>query len=184
MFQLATTFTDPAGSQSGFPSPGEGAQYTGAKNAPHNATIPSVNDPRRPTQGLRSFFAPFLGSNAQRGMPSPEDRFQERPEGSMPNDPPIFGGVYQHYTPYYDRGAAAYVPNFGYVLTNPIGAGVVNLYRPQASYGPSGQYYDEAIWWTNQVTPTSVNLQGLTDPAALEAIVGQTNVIAMVRTTG
>lgn len=102
----------------------------------------------------------------------------------MPNAPPIFGGVYQHYTPYYDRGAAAFVPNFGYVLYNPIGAGIPALHRPQASYGPAAQYADGAIWWATQVIPTSVNLQGLTDPEELAAILSPLQIQGVVRTTG
>ena len=102
----------------------------------------------------------------------------------MPNDPPIYGGVFQNYTPYYSRGAAAYVPNFGKVLTNPIGAGVVACYRTLPSYGPAAQYFNGAIWWVTQQVPTSIHMQGLTDPAELEALLGLTNVQAVVRTTG
>jgi hypothetical protein len=101
----------------------------------------------------------------------------------MPNVPPIFGGVYQHETPYYSRGAPAYVPNFGYVLTNPIGAGVVARYRTQASYGPAAQYANGAIWWTSQVVPTSINLQGLTNPDELAQLLDSVTVQAVVRTT-
>lgn len=88
------------------------------------------------------------------------------------------------YTPPYSRGAAAYAPNFGKVLVNPIGAGIDASYRPQASYGYAAQYHNGALWWTSQDIPTSINIQGLTDPEALAEIVGMENVIAMVKTTG
>jgi hypothetical protein len=97
----------------------------------------------------------------------------------MPAKVPPFGGVAFSETRYYDRGADAYVPNFGYVTTNPIGAGIVTTSRPQASYGPSGQYINGAIWWTNQIIPTSVGLRGLTNPQTLEAILGTFNVEAV-----
>jgi len=87
-------------------------------------------------------------------------------------------------TPYYDRGAAAVVQNYGKVLENPIGAGIVALSRPQASYGGAAQYDYGALWWTSQAIPTSINLQGLTDPEALNEILGSVAVQAVVRTTG
>ena len=181
MFQISNTFTNPQASQSGFPSPGDGAQTTG------DAT-PIHPDPPwsslTPTKGWLSWLFPSKAAEAARGFPSPDDASQGRPRGSMPNAPPIFGGVYQHETPYYDRGAAAFVPNFGKVLTNPIGAGIVALFRPQASYGPAAQYENGAIWWTSQDIPTSINPQGLTDPQELAALLGSIQVQAVIRTTG
>lgn len=181
VFKLAQTFSSPASSQSGFPSPGDGAQSSGSPNAPPTEVPWSA---KRPIKGFRSWLNPLKPQSAQRGFPSPQNNGQRRPAGSMPNVPPPFGGVYQHYTPYYDRGAAAYVPNFGKLLTNPIGAGVVALYRPQASYGEAAQYINGAIWWTSQVVPTSINLQGLTDPQELVDIFDNVQIQAVVRTTG
>lgn len=181
VFQLARTFSNPGGSQSGQPAIGAGAQTSG-KHKPASPSPPW--DARRPTQGRRSWLLPYKSASEQRGFPAPLNGKQKRPPGSMSNVPPIFGGVYQHETPYYDRGAAAFVPNFGYVLTNPIGAGVVARYRTQASYGPAGQYDNGAIWWTSQVVPTSINLQGLTDPEELASILDMTTIQAVVRTTG
>jgi hypothetical protein len=88
-----------------------------------------------------------------------------------------------HYVrgPDFSKGTARDVPNFGKVLTNPIGAGVVALHRPQASYGQAAQYYAGTIWWTPQAIPTSVNLSGLTSPDALAAILGPLYVQAAVR---
>lgn len=120
-------------------------------------------------------------TGGQQGFAPPEDDAQMRPPGSMPNKPPVFGGVYMKWTPEYDRGAAAYVPNFGKVLTNPIGAGIPALQRPQSSYGPAAQFVNGAIWWANQVIPTSVNLTGLTSPEELEALLGTLQVQAVVR---
>jgi len=163
------------------PSPGAGAQTTGPAGPP---SVPAVWEARRPTQGRRSSPLNFIAEFFQRGFPAPQNRAQARPAETMPQRPPVWGGVYQHYTPYYDRGAAAFVPNFGYVLTNPIGAGIVARYRPQASYGLSAQFLNGALWWTNQIIPTSIHMQGLTSPEELAAIVDGLTVEAMVRTTG
>ena len=185
MFRVARTFQSPgtnAGPQQGFPEIGAGAQTTGEGDRTKRVRTPWV--PVRATQGTRSFANPSSGDGRQRGFPDPQGYGQARPPQSMPNRPPVWGGVYQHYTPYYDRGAAAFVPNFGYVLTNPIGAGVVARYRTQASYGPAAQYFNGAIWWTSQVIPTSINLQGLTDPEELAAILDNLQIQAVVRTTG
>jgi hypothetical protein len=103
----------------------------------------------------------------------------------MPNVAPIYPAQpIEVVTPYYDRGAAATVQNFGKLLFNPIGAGIVAQSRPYASYGGAAQYADGALWWTSQVVPTTINLQGLTDPEALNEILGSTLVQAVVRTTG
>lgn len=102
----------------------------------------------------------------------------------MPNVPLQYGLPIMVYTPYYDRGAAAYVPNYGKVLFNPIGAGIVAQYRPQASYGKAAQYANGALWWSSQAIPTTVNLQGLTDPRTLAAMLGPIKIQGVVRTTG
>jgi hypothetical protein len=101
----------------------------------------------------------------------------------MPNVPPIFGGVGFKWMPYYDRGAEAYSPITGKVLYNPIGAGIVAMYRPQASYGPSGDYENGSIWWRSQLIPTSVELTELEMPEDLAEILGPINVQAVVRTS-
>jgi hypothetical protein len=183
MFKVASTFSDPVGSQAGFPAPGSGAQYTGA--LPGVANPPVVEGPpARPTKGFRSWADPATPESEQRGFPSPLSWFQRRPKGSMPNKPPVFGGVDYNVTPDMDRGASAYVPITGKVLTNPIGAGVYAAHRPQASYGPAGQYADGAIWWTSQAIPTSVNLAGLASPEELATILDGIQIQAVVRTTG
>lgn len=184
MFQVSRTFAKPGqgqGSQRGFPAPGAGAQTVG-DYSPAQMSPAWASD--RPTQGRQTFFQPASPAGGQRGYPEPNGGAQRRPAGSMPNIQTPDGLNHEVYTPYFSRGAAAYVQNYGKVLTNPIGAGVVARYRPQASYGPAAQYVNGAIWWTSQAIPTSVNLQGLTDPAALLAILGRTNVQAVVRTTG
>lgn len=185
VFKTSATWDNPAMSQSGFPTPGAGAQTTGDATIAGAPAAPMAWEPQRSTQGIRSWlFGSREPGQSQSGFPAPGGPGQGRPAGSMPNDPPIFGGVYQHETPYYDRGAAAYVPNFGKVLTNPIGAGVVAQHRPQASYGRAAQYENGALWWTSQVIPTSINLQGLTSPDVLAAILSQEEIYAVVRTTG
>jgi hypothetical protein len=106
------------------------------------------------------------------------------PAGLMNNHPIQRGSPVPVTTPYYDRGAAATVQNFGKLLYDPIGAGIPVPYRTQASYGPAAQYANSALWWTSQVIPTTINLQGLTDPQALNEILGSVLVQAVVRTTG
>lgn len=182
MFKLANTFKAPGQSQSGFPAPGTGQQRSG--NPGVARPRPAGGPPVRPTKGFRSWLTPTADAGEQRGFPSPLALLQQRPKGSMPNKPPIFGGVDYHYTPYYDRGAAAYVPITGKLLYNPIGAGIVVNHRPQASYGPAGQYADGAIWWASQAIPTSVNLQGLTSPDELANLLDDIQIQAVVRTTG
>jgi hypothetical protein len=181
VFKLARTYSDPETSQQGFPSPGDGAQTTGV-GTPPPAYVPRI--PERPTKGYASWLSPASPQDAARGFPTPDDPNQHRPPGIMNAIAQMFGGVFQKETPYYDRGAAAFVPNFGKVLYNPIGAGIPVAYRPQASYGGAAQYANGALWWTSQVIPTSINLQGLTTPDELNDILNSVEIQAVVRTTG
>lgn len=181
VFQVAQTFYDPQDSQSGFAEPGAGGQTTGDPSfiSALSASLPA--EPERWVKGLFSWLMPWSPRSGQTGMPEPENALQHRPPGDMPNEPPIYGEVGYNWTPEYSRGAAAYVPITGKVLTNPIGAGVVAMQRPQASYGPAGQYVDHSIWWTSQAVPTTVDLNGLLSAQEVEALVGNMNVQAMVR---
>ena len=178
VFKLSNTFPRPTangGAQRGFPAPGQGAQSTGAPVT----SSPGAASKWYPTnwaKGVRAFLNPASSTAKQQGMPSPEGAGQARPGGSMPNVAPIFGGHRDTVTPYYDRGAAAIVPYFGRVLYNPIGAGIVALSRPMASYGGSPQYQNGAIWWSSQAIPTSLNLSGLTSAAELNALLGNMKV--------
>ncbi len=182
VFKLALTFQQPSTGgnvQRGFPAPGAGAQTSGP---PSQARQPDIQQrPARPTKGARTWFKPSNPTSEQRGMPPAGSPEQMRPAGSMPNEAPIYGRNIEVLTPYYDRGAAAYVQNYGKVLTNPIGAGIVALNRPQASYGPAAEYHNGSIWWTSQAIPTSVGMTGLTSPAVMEALLGMVNVQAAVR---
>jgi hypothetical protein len=192
-----------AQNQAGQPSPGDGAQtmgyglnqtfngsgYTSTTAPPVSADFqPPVNrEPVRPTKGKRTWLRPSSPRGEQQGMPSPLDATQRRPlsgPGAMDNVPPQFGGNIAVWTPYYSRGAAAYVQNYGKVLYNPIGAGVQVLSRPQASYGPSGQYIDGEIFWTSQVVPTTITPQSLTDPQELADILDPLTVYAVARVNG
>lgn len=181
VFQLARTFKKPdagANPQRGFPAPGSGAQTTGDfVPPPRDAAWSAI----RPTQGAPTYYDAAMPTGQQQGYPPPLDRAQRRPPGSMPNEVVVSGMPIAVWTPYYDRGAAAWVQNFGKVLTNPIGAGVQVRHRPQASYGSSAAYYNGVAFWTSQAVPTSVNLTGLTDPNVLAAVLGPINVQAAVR---
>jgi hypothetical protein len=185
VFQLAATWPNPTGSTAslnrGFPAPGANEQTSGDASAPRRHT---PWQPFRPTKGARSWAAPSNPTDSARGFPAPASTAQSRPPGSMPNVPPIMGEHIDVETVRFSRGALRWVPNFGKVLYNPIGAGVVALYRPQAFYGPSGQFAANAIWWASQTIPTSVKLTGLNSPQELLALLGTTNVQAVVRTTG
>ena len=181
VFKLALTFptpnSGPGNSQRGFPAPGAGAQSTGAR--PRNPNhVPW--DAVRPTKGRRTFFRPAAPENAQRGMGAAMDPTQAYPAGSRV---PVvqYGKNIEVETPYYSRGAAAFVQNYGRILYNPIGAGIVAQHRPQASYGEAAQYDNGVLFWTSQVIPTSVNLQGLTSPDVMAAILSQLEVQAAVR---
>lgn len=185
MFKLSLTNTRPSApsnAQRGFGMVGSGEQIVGAPWYPTVGEQVTPRVPLRPTKGTRSFFGVTIGGNAQRGFPTPENAAQERPAGSMPNKPPVYGNDIQVWTPYYSRGAAAIVQNYGKLLTNPIGAGIAVNHRPSASYGPSAQYINHQIWWTSQAVPTSVGLQGLSSPEVLGALLGRMNVQAVVRT--
>lgn len=71
-------------------------------------------------------------------------------------------------------------PQFGQLSYNPIGAGVVATARPQASYGPAGQYEAGTIFWTAQDIPTSIALAGVLSPDQLNALLAN-NVKAAYR---
>jgi len=185
VFQISRTYQDPAQGANlnrGFPAPGAGAQTVG----PGQAQPPPVNpSPVRWAKGRRTFFKPAAGSNANRGFPSPLNGAQARPPGTMDNFGYAASGLpVNTVTPPYSRGAARTVTDFGKVLTNPIGAGIAVNHRIQAQNTRPGQYVNGAIWWTSQAIPTSVNLQGLNDPAALAAVLGPINVQGVIRTTG
>lgn len=181
VFRLAQTFYDPADSQSGFAEPGAGAQTTGDPSFVSQIEGSPAGGPERPTKGLFSWLFPASPRSLNTGQPEPLNGLQHRPPGSMDAVPPIFGGVDYNYSREYSRGAGAFVPITGKVLTNPIGAGLVAMQRPQASYGPSGEYVAGQIFWTSQAVPTTVDLNGLLSAEQVEALVGNMSVQAMVR---
>lgn len=181
MFKVERTFYDPASSQSGFAEIGAGAQESGEPTWNAFVEAPIEAAPERPTKGIFSWLFPASPRALQAGQPEPENALQYRAPGSMPNVPVIDGIVDYIVSPEFSRGAGRYVPQTGKVLTNPIGAGIPALQRPQASYGPSGEYVDGTIFWTSQAVPTSVDLTGLLGPDQVQALVGNMNVQAMVR---
>lgn len=187
MFRLNRTWAKPSneeGANRGFPSPGAGAQRGGALPSPAVLALGSAPDaglgPERPTKGRVTWFDASGFHGSQAGQPAPGGPSQGQDgwvqSGFTPDGRP-------HYVrgPDYSKGTARDVPNYGKVLTNPIGAGVVALFRPQASYGQAAQYYNGAIWWTPQAIPTSIPTQGLTSPAAMRELLGDLYVQAAVR---
>jgi len=185
VFKLASTFPNPAagaGLARGMPSPGAGAQTTGPGRPQPNSTVAR---PLQPTIGRRTWFRPGSLRGSARGMPQPLNAAQRRPVDTMNNYGYDQTGLPTlTWTPYFSRGADAWAPTYGKVFTNPIGAGIQVLHRPQASYGGAAQYANGALWWTSQTIPTSINLQGLTDPQVLADQLGDVLVQAVVRTTG
>lgn len=184
MFKLALTNNAPASSpsaQRGFGEVGAGAQMDGdaVANFVRQQDVPRL--PLRQAKGFRAWLTATFAPDARRGFPTAEDALQERPDGSMPARQPINGLNTEVYTPYYSRGSAAFVQNYGQLLYNPIGAGNPVPSPIQASYGQAAQYINGVAYWANQVIPTSVNLQGLQTGAALEAVLGTLNVQAAVR---
>lgn len=185
MFKLALTFNNPVDGdnvQRGFPAPGAGAQSTGVATPGHAPETPWV--PQQPTKGRRTFFKPAQGNGVQRGFPQALSEAQERPPGSMPNVVDSIGETTYRWTPPYDRGAAADVPYAGYILSNPIGAGIVVAHPPQTMDGPVAEYHDSALWWVSQAIPVSVGLQGLNNAFELDDLLGSVLVQGVVRTTG
>lgn len=132
-------------------------------------------------KGTRTWGNPAAGSNPQRGGPvaGPNSR-QALP--ALAVQP--FGGVVYTETPYFSRGAAAYVPGTPIVPVNPIGAGIFAPFRPRPYYAAPGTYEHDQMFWLSQATPTTVKLQGLTNADALAAVLGPIYVKAAVRTTG
>lgn len=181
MFKLDRTFYHPGVSQTGFAEPGAGAQTTGEASWVSMPSEPVEPTPERPTKGLFSWLFPQSPRSLNTGQPEPLSALQHRPPGTMDNVPFMSGEVGYVETPNYSRGAGAFVPITGKVLTNPIGAGVVAMQRPQSSYGPSGEYVDHQIFWTSQSVPTTVDLNGLLSAEQVQALVGNMSVQAMVR---
>lgn len=176
MFRLAQTYLDPEDSQTGFAEPGAGAQTTGEPSFVSMVEPSPVNyAPVRPTKGILSWLFPDSMRARQTGQPEPENALQHRTPGSMPNEAAVFGDYMFTFKPTFSRGAEAYHVTTGLTLTNPIGAGNVVMQRPQASYGPSGDYQDGGIWWLPQSIQASIPLQGLISPAELQALIGPEN---------
>jgi hypothetical protein len=86
--------------------------------------------------------------------------------------------------PSWDRGAAAFAPNFGIVPVNPIGSGVFAPYRIPTIAGPGARYEFGAIWFDVQTVPTSIHLSPSMSAESLNALIATSFVAAMYPTTG
>ena len=180
MFRVSNTYNNPSdvqNAQRGFPAPGAGAQTTGqwtGKERPGPA-------PELQPVGADSWEG-ITSADAQRGMGPALDavQFTTRNEQPIPQPFPV---LYDTWWP--DRGAAGVAPDFGQVVTNPIGAGVqVSAPFDVHARGPAGQYFTDTIFWTSQVIPTSVHLDGLLTPEQVAALVDPLQVYGAVYTTG
>src|SRR6202012_3171155 len=121
--------------------------------------VTAVAPGRTPPDGTNTWIMAATPMGLARGQPTPEQGNQRRDPRLNPVN--MFGGVIKAMPRRNDIGAAGYVPRFGVVLTNPIGAGIQARYRPLPYYGPAGQYVDHIIFWAQQTIPTSVRLSGL-----------------------
>jgi hypothetical protein len=84
----------------------------------------------------------------------------------------------------YSRGAGAFSPKFGTLLSNPIGAGVAAPYRLPTIAGPGARYQFGAIFFNVQAIPTTMR-QAPTVPAeSINALLATNHVAAMYATTG
>lgn len=185
VFKLARTYGDPTqpqNAQRGYPAPGAGAQISGGPLLAPGSNVPVAQETVRPTKGMLSWFRPTSPQSLQRGLPAPEDAAQQRPVGSMPARVIQGGRPLVTETPYYDRGAAAFVQNFGLTQVNPIGAGIQVNDRVQASYGPSTVYENGRIFFSPQTIPTSVPSSPLTETSDLARMFGPIDIQALVRT--
>lgn len=172
MFALARTFGNPAApanAQRGQAQVGAGLQQV-AQGAPAGRS--SLWEPKRPTKGRRTWSNPASPAGSNRGMPSPLNDRQARPAGDFTPQVAQGTGPGWSRTPYYSMGAGEFAPQFGQVLTNPIGAGIVVSSPMAAESGQAAEYVNGVIYFATQNIPTSLNFQGLTDPEALAAILG------------
>lgn len=190
-FKPRNTFvnaTSNAAVNAGQPSPGSGAQYLPTTSPPPQAfDFTGPREPQHPTRGRRTWLRASSPRGGQQGMAPPLDDLQMRPSTgpfAMDNVPPVSGLPIPVTTPEYSRGAARTVQNYGKVLYNPIGAGIPVPDRPQASYGPSGQYIEGSIFWTSQVIPTSIPPTALTSPQELADLLDPLTVYAAARVNG
>lgn len=134
---------------------------------------------------MRRFFCPSsVNAQRQRGFPMPLGADETRAFAGRPlrNDVPMQSGPIRVQPGRSDMGARGYVNIFGQVGTNPIGAGVVAMNRPQPFYGPAGEYVENTIFWVSQAIPTSIPQGPLVSPATMAALLGAVNVQAAVRT--
>src|ERR1700744_2685831 len=87
-----------------------------------------------PSDVRNTFLMATTPMGTARGHPTPMSGNQRRDVPFKPVD--MFGGVIMAMPRRNDLGAAGYVPRFGKVLVNPIGAGIQAKYRTLPYYGP------------------------------------------------
>jgi hypothetical protein len=132
----------------------------------------------------RAYFLPAQSpAQAQRGFPAPLNQTETRAAYGQPfgNVAP-FGGKILVQPRRRDLGASGYVPNFGKPFSNPIGAGVVALNRPQPSYGISSEYIAHALFWSSQTIPTTIPMGPLVSRDTMQALLGTINIKAVLPT--
>ncbi len=172
MFKPASTWNNPASPQSlqrGQPAVGQGAQTTGR----WTGRTPPPPAPELQPAGTDTWTT-LTSASTQRGYEAPFDPGQQTTRSAQPFPQPL---PVLYNAPWPDRGADNFSPDFGQVTSNPIGGGVQvsNPFDVHAR-GPAGQYFTDTIFWTSQVIPTSLDLQGLATPAEINAMVANLHV--------
>lgn len=121
----------------------------------------------------------WFGSHTsqQRGEPAPLGPADLRPPENfqffgMPGGIPAY-----RYTRRYDRGAAAFSFNEGKILSNPIGAGIVPMYRQHVHPTYIGEVlpYGYGIYWRSQAIAAGQSgptLSNLLTPRDIYALMG------------
>jgi hypothetical protein len=117
-------------------------------------------------------------SALMRGQPVPLAWWQMRsaPGPAAPMMQPV--PFYLTSTPY-SRGADAHAPQFGKVIYNPIGAGVVAPYRLPSIAGPGARYMFSAIWFDVQTIPTSMQINPSVPIETVNALIATSSVAGM-----
>jgi hypothetical protein len=84
----------------------------------------------------------------------------------------------------YDRGGAAYAPQFGRLPINPIGAGVYAPYRIPTIAGPGARYVAGTIFFDVQSIPTSMPISPAVPIETVNALLATSRATGAYRTTG
>jgi len=117
-----------------------------------------------------------------RGMPAPLEWWQQRRTPQQRDAPQALPFFFT--PPQYDRGADAFAPQFGRLMSNVIGAGVPVPFRHPTISGPAAVYEAGAIYFDVQTVPTTVRLSPAMSRESLAALLATSHVGPSYATTG